>query len=435
MPAHPTLAATATRRPPAPDAAVRLLDDGVALHRAGRIPEAIGLYRAALARAPDNANAHNSLGAALLRQDDLEGAEASLRRALALRPGFPEALNNLGRVARADGRLAEATRHFDAALAARPGFAQALWNRATTRLLAGDMPGGWADFEARWALPEVGPPQVLPRPAWGGEPLAGRTILLQPEQGLGDTIQFARYAAVLSARGAAVVLGVQPELKRLMTTLPGTTAVVARGEPLPHFDCHLPLLSVPFVLRHGMTDLPCATPYMRAEPEVAARWRERIGAGPGLKVGLVWAGNPNHSNDANRSLPQGRLAPLLAVPGVRLFALQLGARRTDLAALPGVTDLGGGLTDFAETAGALSALDLLVTVDTSPAHLAGALGRPVWLLLPAEPDWRWMLGRGDSPWYPTMRLFRQQRRGDWTAPIQDVAAALRRCCRGAVPTA
>jgi hypothetical protein len=342
---------------------------------------------------------------------------------------MPEALNNLARLASWELRLGEAMRLLDAALAARPDFPAARWTRAMARLQAGDMPGGWDDFEARWSLPEVGPGPAIPRPVWDGTPLAGRRLLLQPEQGLGDTIQFARYAPLLAARGGTVVLGVQPPLQRLLRSLeaPGVT-VVACGEVLPPIDCYLPLLSVPRVLRQGLGDIPAAAPYLVAEPAAVARWRRRIGAacGGALAVGLVWAGNPRHINDANRSLPPAQLAALAAVPGVRFFGLQCGPGRAVAPPLPEMVDLAAGLDDFAETAAVLAALDLLISVDTAPLHLAGALGRPAWALLPAVPDWRWLLGRVDSPWYPSLRLFRQPRPGDWAAVIAEVGVALRR---------
>ena len=410
-----------------------LLDLAVAQHLAGDLAGAMARYRAVLALAPGDAGACNGLGALLLRQGDLPGAEVLLRRALDRMPGMPEALNNLARLASWELRLGEAVRLLDAALAARPDFPAARWTRAMARLQAGDMPGGWDDFEARWSLPEVGPGPAIPRPVWDGAPLAGRRLLLQPEQGLGDTIQFARYAPLLAARGGAVVLGVQPPLRRLMRSLegPGVT-VAACGEVLPPIDCHLPLLSVPRALRQGLGDIPAAVPYLVAEPAAVARWRRRIGAACGgagdgaLAVGLVWAGNPRHINDANRSLPPARLAPLAAVPGVRFFGLQCGPGRAVAPGLPGMVDLAEDLDDFAETAAALVALDLLISVDTAPLHLAGALGRPAWALLPAVPDWRWLLGRADSPWYPSLRLFRQPRPGDWAAVIAEVGVALRR---------
>ncbi|RYI32924.1 MAG: tetratricopeptide repeat protein [Acetobacteraceae bacterium] len=406
-----------------------LLDLAVAQHLAGDLVGAMARYREVLALAPGDAGACNGLGALLLRQGDLSGAEALLRRALTLDPGMPEALNNLARLASWDLRLGEAIRLLDAALASRPNFSAARWTRAMARLQAGDMPGGWDDFEARWSLSEVGPRPTIPRPIWDGRPLTGRSLLLQPEQGLGDTLQFARYAPLLAARGGQVVLGVQPALKRLMRSLegPGVT-VVACGEVLPPIDYTLPLLSVPRVLRQGLGDIPAATPYLGAEPAAVARWRRRIGHGgkAGLAVGLVWAGNPRHSNDANRSLAPARLAPLAGIPGVRLFSLQCGPGRCVAPPLPGLVDIAENLEDFAETAAALTALDLLISVDTAPLHLAGALGRPAWALLPAVPDWRWLLGRADSPWYPSLRLFRQPKPGDWEAVVAEVVVALRR---------
>ena len=275
---------------------------------------------------------------------------------------------------------------------------------------------------------EHAPLRKLPQPLWTGEDLAGKTILLHHEQGLGDTIQFMRYAPLVAARGARIVLELQPALVRLAAGFQGTMEIVAAGSPLPPFDFHCPLLSLPERFATDLATIPVAIPYLVPETEATARWRRQLAPGAGLKIGLVWAGNPAHQDDRKRSLPLERLMPLLKVPGLRWFSLQVGERAGDIARLPGgmITDLSQNLTDLAETAAAIANLDLVVAVDTSVVHLAGALGRPVWVLLPFAPDWRWMLGRDDSPWYPSLRLFRQKRPDDWDAVVAKVRRALAR---------
>ncbi len=237
-----------------------------------------------------------------------------------------------------------------------------------------------------------------------------------------------RYAPLVAARGAHVVLELQPQLVRLAAGFHGTMEVVAAGSPLPSFDFHCPLLSLPDRFATALATIPVAIPYLAPEAEATARWRRRLGTGPGLKIGVVWAGNPAHQDDRKRSLSLERLMPLFEVPGLRWFSLQVGERAGDIARLPGsaITDLSRRLTDLAETAAVIANLDLVVAVDTSVVHLAGALGRPSWVLLPFAPDWRWMLGRDDSPWYPSLRLFRQKEPDDWDAVVARVRSALLR---------
>ena len=397
------------------------LNLGNALNGLERSDEAVAALERAVALRPGDGKAHSALGYALETLDRLPDAEAACRRATDLSPGLGEAWANLGRVLNEQGRTRAARAAYAAAARARPATPKDPWNLALALLLNGFLAEGFAEYEWRWLYDGFpSPRRRFAQPVWTGEPLAGRTILLHAEQGLGDAIQFARYAPLVAKRGGRVVLEAHAPLRRLLLGLDGVTALATLGGPLPDFDVHCPLLSLPRLVG----SIPADVPYLAAGVDAAAGWRARLGGG--MKIGLVWAGNPGHANDRNRSLPLAALAPLLNTPGVRFFSLQKELRPGDRAILAehGVTDLAPDLGDFADTAAALEALDLLVTVDTSVAHLAGALGRPVWLLLPFLPDWRWMTGRTDSPWYPTMRLFRQGRRGDWPGVVERVAAAL-----------
>ncbi|WP_448191864.1 tetratricopeptide repeat protein [Azospirillum sp. sgz301742] len=405
----------------APDLPEARLNLGNALSGLERHGEAVASLKRAAALRPEDATAHCGLGYALEQMDRLPEAEAASRRAADLNPGLGEAWTNLGRVLNGQGRTAEALAAYAAAVRARPDNPKDHWNLALALLLNGHLAEGFAEYEWRWRYDGFpSPRRSFAQPAWAGEPLAGKTILLHAEQGLGDAIQFARYVPEVARLGARVVLEAHAPLRRLLGGLDGVTVLATLGGPLPEFDVHCPLLSLPRLVG----TIPTDTPYLGAEAGAVAEWRARLG--DGLKVGLVWAGNPGHANDRNRSLPLGGLAPLLRTSGVRFFSLQKDPRPgdRDILADLGVIDLGPDLDDFADTAAALTALDLLVTVDTSVAHLAGALGRPVWLLLPFLPDWRWMMDRSDSPWYPTMRLFRQSRRGDWAPVVERVAEAL-----------
>jgi hypothetical protein len=249
-------------------------------------------------------------------------------------------------------------------------------------------------------------------------------LLLVLEQGLGDAIQFERYVPLLAGAGAHVLLGTRPELAGLMASLPSVDQVLAPGDALPDFDCFLPLLSLPRVRRTGLESIPAKVPYLAPSPQALHRWQALIPPRVGLAVGVVGAGTPNHVNDANRSMPIGALAPLRQVAVVRFFSLQVGPRITEAASWPGLNDLAPQLADFTETVAAVARLDLVITVDTAVAQVAGALARPVWIMLAHEPDWRWLAGRTDSPWYPTARLFRQARFNDWAGVAHDVAAAL-----------
>ncbi|WP_114861018.1 tetratricopeptide repeat protein [Azospirillum brasilense] len=395
-----------------------------ARRKAGGEGEAVTALRRLLRLRPDAANGWHALSLAE------PGALGSLRRALALQPDHRNALSGLANRLRDRGAVAASLRLHDRAVRLEPASAEARWNRSLARLLAGDLTGGWEDYEARWGVADFPTrPRGLPQPLWSGEGIAGQTILLHEEQGRGDAIQFVRYAPLVAARGARVLLEVGADLVPLFRGLPGVERVVARGEPLPAFDWQCPLLSLPRAFATRLETIPAA-PYLTADPARAAAWRERL-AGPdqpgGLTVGLVWAGNPQFAGDRERSPGLAALAPLLAVPGCRFFGLQLGPGHDALAGRampPSFTDLAPEIRDFADTAAIMASVDLVVSSCTAPAHLAGALGVPLWVLLSHAPDWRWLLDRADSPWYPTARLFRQPRPGDWAAVAAEVAAAL-----------
>jgi tetratricopeptide (TPR) repeat protein len=386
--------------------------------------EAIASYQRAIAVRPNHAESHYNLGNALSAENRVADAAASFARALELRPGYFEASNNLGKALQGLGRHEEAMRCFDAALALAPEHADIHYNRSLLLLLTGRIEEGWAEHEWRWrAAGFTSPRRDFTAPVWDGSQRPDATLLLHAEQGLGDTIQFVRYAAAARARVGRVILEVPLPLLPLMGGVEGVDEIVVAGRKLPFFHAHAPLLTLPHLFGEPAG---LAAPYLAADPERVARWAAELGeAGP--KVGLVWAGNPKHGNDRNRSLPAAELWPLLAEGRAQLFSLQLPPRSGDLAELgldETIADLSARLTDFTETAAALAALDLVITVDTSVAHLAGALGRPVWLLLPFAPDWRWGLGSAESRWYPTMRLLRQTQAGDWHAPIAEAASRL-----------
>jgi hypothetical protein len=288
---------------------------------------------------------------------------------------------------------------------------------------------GWTDYEWRFKCKRFGSLPPFHAPLWDGSPLEGRTILIHAEGGLGDTLQFIRYAPLVHRRGGRVILVCQPPLVRLLSLSRGlgVERLLAQGDPLPEYDVHASLLSLPGLLGTTLESVPTDVPYLDAEPQLVESWRRRLGSYPGFKVGIAWQGNPKHCGDRFRSSPLVQFAPVARVPGVHLLSLQKGAGREQLPALQGrfpVTDLGSHLGDFLDTAAVMKSLDLVISVDTAIAHMAGALGIPVWVALPFAPDWRWLLDREDSPWYPTMRLLRQTRPSWWEDVFHRIAEAL-----------
>ena len=394
----------------------------------GRVAEALSSYEAVLARAPDHVGSLVNRGNALLRLNQPAEAMASYDLALAAMPGHPQILTNRGHALRRLDRPAEALVDFAAALAAAPQFPEAHFEAAMARLTLGDFSRGWRQYEWRWKTASFASHRrQFQAPLWlGDRTVSGKTILLHAEQGFGDTIQFIRYAPLLAGRGAKVICEVQPELQPLLSQF-DDIMVIASGEPPPSFDLHCPLLSLPHAFETRPETIPASVPYLVAPAERVAYWRDRLPEGR-LRAGFVWSGSPSHKNDSNRSIALERLAPLFEDSPIRCFSLQSELRAADaevLNRLPNLVHLGGVFRDFADTAAVVSLLDIVITVDTAVAHLAGALGKPVVILLPHAADFRWMRDSDVTPWYPTVKLFRQPAFGDWDSVIARVRDELR----------
>lgn len=399
---------------------------GNALGDLKRHEEALGCYDRTLALQPEYFEALNNRGNTL--RDLKRPAEAlrNFEQALALQPIAPATLTNRGAALQDLRRHAEALDCLARAIALQPTLAMAHTNESVCRLQTGDFERGWEKFEWRWeteAFQSVR--RKFSQPLWRGrEPLPGSTILLHAEQGLGDTIQFCRYASLVSGLGARVILEVQPSLLRLFAGFPGVDHLIPRGEPLPAFDYHCPLLTLPLAFQTRLDTIPASQAYVRADPILASKWASRLGSKNQRRVGLVWSGRL--TPDPGRSIPLTEFAPLLSAP-CQFMGLQREVRGPDQLVLDqrkDIVNLGPELGDFAETAALIEALDLVITIDTSVAHLAGAMGKPVWILLLYNSDWRWLLDRDDSPWYPSARLFRQTASGDWRDVIARVADEL-----------
>ncbi|MGY0780312.1 tetratricopeptide repeat protein [Azospirillum argentinense] len=442
---------------------------GAALAQTGDPEGAVAALTEALRLDPTLAEAQTNLVHLLVTLGRFDEAERAGRRAVALDPGNADAYGNMAplleqtlRVAEALRQCARATRiapqraafhrnrlslllhegRRDEAIAAgreatrlAPADAEAHLALAVALLASGQLREGWEEFEWRWETRQLDPVhRSFPQPQWtGAEDVAGRTILLYAEQGLGDTLQFVRYAPLLAARGARVVVGCSPALVRLMERVDGVTAAIAWGDDLPAFDLHIPMMSLPRAFGTDLDSIPAAMPYLRADPADVAAWRARVPADGRTRVGLVWAGSPRTVRgvaspiDRRRSLPLAALAPLADVPGVRFVSLQMGPGTAQLAETPAGMDIENpmaGVRDFADTAALAETLDLVITVDTSVCHLAGGLGRPTWTLSRADACWRWLGNRETNPWYPTMRVFGQDRSGDWSGVVARLRAAL-----------
>jgi tetratricopeptide (TPR) repeat protein len=432
---------------------------GIALRKTGRLDEAIECYRNALRCKPDHAEAYNNLGNALLDKvnladadevrlkpngpeahgnlanvlnirERLEDAAARFRQALELKPEWAEGHHNLGIALRIQGKLDQALARCTRAIELRPDYAEARMHRGMLYLLRGQWAEGWPEYEWRWRCADT-PLPSFPGVRWDGSPLAGKTILLHREQGFGDTIQFIRYAALLKERGARTLTVCQQKLLPLLSTCPGIDQIVAEGEKLPPFDFWALLMSLPGLVGTTPTTIPGPVPYLFAEPGRVEKWRGKVAAHSGYRIGIAWQGDRKYRWDRQRSIPLARFGPLARVPGVRLLSLQTGLGSEQLASvdfpvvdLASELDLEGGA--FLDTAAVMKHLDLVISADTSIAHLAGALGAPAWLALPFAHEWRWLQDRDDTPWYPTMRLFRQPCLGDWEAVFEQMAGNLRK---------
>ncbi|MCC3407550.1 MAG: tetratricopeptide repeat protein [Microcoleus sp. PH2017_10_PVI_O_A] len=428
-----------------PDFVPALINLAVALQEKGELLRALDLYRRALEIQPHSWEAYNNLATVLQEQGNLEEALEYYHKALELLPDFVEAINNLGRTFLEKGAVEDAIACYRRAISLSPDHASAHLNLSLALLLAGDLENGLAEYEWRWQIKEfktghscllTAPGNTLSareyRPLWDGSNLQGKTVLLHAEQGLGDSLQFIRYVEIVKNRGGRVIVDCYPQLRRLFAMIDGIDLLIVRGEPLPEFDVQVPMLSLPYVLGTRLSTIPATAAYL-APPADA-----EFGLLPdrNLKVGIVWAGNPKHRKNMQRSCGLSQFLPLLDVSGVTFYSLQKEVLEADRALLNGtpIVDLSPHFGDLADTAAAIAKLDLVITVDTAVAHLAGALGKPVWILLAFSPDWRWLLEREDSPWYPSARLFRQRERGDWEPVFQRVAEALGAVSAGFVPS-
>lgn len=414
---------------------------GIALRGRDAHESAENVAGEALKRFPDSPDFLVNRGSARVHQGKLDDALADFERAARLKPDFPEAHFNLGRLHRERGALDHAIAAYRRALELRPGWVEVEWNLGVALLMTGNFADGWRLHEARNNLPAGRVRAYLRDPQhqaklWTGQPLDGQTVLVRWEQGFGDVIQFARFLPDLKARGAGrVILECQPSLLRLLDGCKGADQVIAgeeNSDPDVAHDRMIPIMSLPYRLGIAPDDLPRHVPYLQVDAAEVERWRNRLGSFDGLTVGLVWQGNPAPdgltTRSSRRAVPLELFKPLADMPGVRLVSLQKGHGIEQLAAAAwarDIPDLGAEVSDFADTGALVSALDLLLTIDTSINHVAGGLGRPVWMLCPFAPDWRWQLGRADSPWYPNLRLFRQTVPGEWAGPMAAVNEALR----------
>jgi tetratricopeptide (TPR) repeat protein len=401
---------------------------GMALSKLELWNEAAAAFRAAIALRPEYPRAHHSLGIALKWQGEYAEAIACYRTALKQKPDFVDAWTNLGVALAASMNHAQALAAFNRALELQPDNPMAHWCLALSLLAGGDYSAGWPEYEWRWKTGDTAlrPPNYA-QPLWDGSDPAGRRIMIYVEQGFGDAIQFIRFIPQLLEVNGKFLLECPPELFTLLNRWPGLK-VIPRGQPLPDFDLHIPLLSLPRILGITLDKLPGPIPYLFADPDRLEKWKRRIDPGKHLNIGLVWAGNPQHRQDRSRSATLAAFAPLASIDGLRFFNLQKGPAAAQAENPPsGMTliDHTAELHDFSDSAALISNLDLVISVDTSIVHIAGALGKPIFVLLAFSPDWRWMIGQSDSPWYPSVRLFRQPKPGDWATPIGQIVETLR----------
>lgn len=413
-----------------PNAGKALANRAAMLRKLKRYAEALTTIDNAIASEPDRGAWHNTRGNILRPLGRYEESFEALNKALALNFLDSTVFYNRGMTLMDWGRHQEAFADFEKALALNPNYSDAKFGRALTSLRLGDFERGWDDYESRWNVDEMQGFRQFSKPRWkGAESLEGKKILIHFEQGHGDTIQFIRYAALLAQRSATVLALVQPGLKELAATVPGIAGAYDKEAALPLFDFHCPLMSLPQAFQTRESTIPAAIPYMRADPARVRHWDSKLFDGKRLRVGLAWSGSPTHRLDRERSIALRDLEPFLALPEIDFISLQLKMTEADDSVIKNHPRFHHPGQNFSETAAIISTLDLVVSVDTSMAHLAGALGRRVWTLLAYSADSRWMLDRSDSPWYPTMRLFRQSKPGDWphvVAPLPRLVKQLTR---------
>lgn len=417
-----------------PNYAQAYCNRGNALEKMGRLDEALASCDKALTIDPGNAEFHASRANVLSRMRRYDEALHDISTASSLRPDSAAFHYNHGNILIEAQRHPDAIAAFDKALAIEPRFAGAHLNEGLCRLLLGDTDRGWKEYEYRLEMPEyLDAKRNFQRPVWLGESsINGKTILIHAEQGFGDTLMICRYVPLVTALGARVVLEVRPELVRLMQGLDADFTLIARGDDLPQFDAHCPIMSLPLAFETRLETIPSKVPYLRIPIDNIDRWRSKLRDG-GFKIGVAWAGNPSFKYDHDRSITLKNILSVCSVHGATFFSIQKDLRDGDaeiLRANPHIGHLGSELSDFLDTAAAMESLDLIISSDTSTVNLAGALGRPVWVLLSSNPDWRWLLDRTDSPWYPTARLFRQSKSGDWGPVVDDVRAELAKTLAG-----
>jgi tetratricopeptide (TPR) repeat protein len=405
-----------------PDHVDAINNRGSALRHLKRHAEAVASFDQVLAIKPDNAEALYNRGNALQGLKRHAEALTSFDQALAIKSDYVEVFINRANSLQALRRHAEALASFDQALAIKLDYADAHFNLSLLRLLLGHFDAGWKEYEWRWKTRDFVPGRRdFAPPLWVGEQsLHGRTILLHAEQGLGDTIQFVRYVPLVAARAAKVILEVPPPLKALLSGIKGASLIIGRGEKLPEFDCHCPLISLPLAFKTGLETIPATIPYLSPSADRVTKWQQRLPEAGRRRIAIAWAGNPNYTGDQARSVALSCFSPLFSLAGVEFISLQRELRDGDCDILRNhshVIHLGDVIADFGDTAALLALADLVIAVDTSVAHLASAMGRPTWILLPFSPDWRWLLDRDDSPWYPTARLFRQPKIDDWESVV------------------
>lgn len=405
---------------------------GYVLVAQGRLADAEKFCRSTLAMNATHAESHCNLAFVLAESGRWEEAEACCRRALELNPSHPQSHYNLGKALEQTGRHGEALTHFERCLSFEPNNVDAHYANGTTLLAMGKFAEAWPHFEWRSLRKDLQlPHRELPR--WNGSPPVGRTILLRAEKRLSDTLQFIRYAEPLKQLGAHVIVECPPTLEHLLARCAGVDQVVPTGAAVEGVDVQVPMLGLPAIFRTTLTTVPAKVPYLFADAGAQAQWKHQLSASSGLRVGVAWQGRPAGSRDRARSFPLTELAPLVSISGVQLYSLQFGAGSEQLhadGAPGGIIDFGDRLGDIDNTAALVANLDLVISCDSAPAHLAGGLGVPVWLALPSAADWRWLLDRSDSPWYPTMRLFRQRRAGDWTAVFREIGEQLGKLVAG-----
>lgn len=410
----------------APDYAEAYSNRGLLLQDMKRLDEALEDHQKALKLLPNSPKAISNLGFAHQELGQLEQATNFYNEALAIDPTYVLAHNNLGLVFQTQGMFDMALSAYKKAVEVEPKSAESHHNLGMLQLLLGDFENGWDNYAWRWKLKDRSLRlREYNQPQWRGEDLNGKTVLVYPEQGIGDVIQIARYMPLLKAGGASVILEVPAPIRKLIEQGGLADQVIAVNDTPPAFDCHIPLLDLPHLMETRLKTIPENGPYLNAPADKTETWAELIAKDKGLRVGIVWGGNPTHKNDHNRSIDPSLFQLLAEVPDVDLYSLQMGrSGEADRVSRDKITDLAPHIQDFSDTAAAVHHLDLVITVDTSVAHLAGAMGAAAWVLLPFIPDWRWLLERADSPWYPSLKLFRQKTRKNWNGVLEEVSKQL-----------